>query len=143
MVNFISYATTDGSESEQASTRYGEKLYWVDDTYSGATLEVTDYPVMVYKYTESLLFQITYIFGQGIEMILGQGDGVLANSSKAFIRKTITGLELVYFRSNTGEERKISLDDIGTNINNLIIENRIDDPTSPAVGQIWMRTDLA
>ena len=27
-------------------------------------------------------------------------------------------------------------------IKNMVIENRTSDPASPAVGQIWMRTDL-
>ena len=136
------YATTDGSQEAQAIDRYGRLLYWKDSDKEVVTLDETNYPVMVYVYSEPVVFQTSATAGQ-IEMIFGQGDGVLGNSSKAFIRKTTTGLELIYYRSNTGEERKLSLDDVGTNINNLIIENRVDDPTSPSVGQIWMRTDLA
>jgi hypothetical protein len=136
------YATTDGSQEAQATDRYGRLLYWKDSDKEVVTLDETNYPVMVYVYSEPVVFQTSATAGQ-IEMIFGQGDGVLENSSKAFIRKTTTGLELIYYRSNTGEERKLSLDDVGTNINNLIIENRVDDPTSPSVGQIWMRTDLA
>ena len=136
------YATTDGTQTEQAKGRHGQNLYWKDSDMEVVTLEETSYPVTVYVYSESVLYQISATAGQ-IEIVLGQGDGVLENSSKAFIKKTTTGLELIYYRSNTGEERKISLDDIGTNINNLIIENRTDDPTNPSVGQIWMRTDLA
>ena len=135
------YATTDGSQEAQAIDRYGRLLYWKDSDKEVVTLDETNHPVMVYVYSEPVVFQTSATAGQ-IEMIFGQGDGVLENSSKAFIRKTTTGLELIYYRSNTGEERKISLDDVGTNINNLIIENRTDDPTSPSVGQIWMRTDL-
>lgn len=110
------HATTDGSQSEQAETRYGQKLYWMDDTYSGATLEVTDYPVMIYEYDESLQFQITYVFGQGIELRFGQGDGVLPDSSKFYIKKFTTGAELTYYRSNTAEPRRLILSDDGIHI---------------------------
>ncbi|MCD4684245.1 MAG: hypothetical protein K8R86_13250, partial [Bacteroidales bacterium] len=35
-----------------------------------------------------------------------------------------------------------NLDMNGNQIKNMVIENRTSDPSSPAVGQIWIRTDL-
>jgi len=42
---------------------------------------------------------------------LGVGDGVTDKSSKAELYKGQTGLDVTYYRSNTGEVRKIRLDD--------------------------------
>lgn len=115
------YASTDGTQDIQATSR-GQALYWKDENKEAITLEATDYPVMVYVYDEPVVFQISFSIGSAIEMVFGQGDGVLPNSSKAFIRKIATGLELVYYTSNTGVERKIVLDDSGIIINGLRYE---------------------
>lgn len=115
------YATTDGSQTIQATDRHGRGLYWKDEDEEVVTLEETDYPVMVYIYSEPVIFQTSATAGQ-VEMIFGQGDGVLSNSSKGFIRKVPTGLEIIYYTSNTGVERKIVLDDSGIIINGLRYE---------------------
>lgn len=115
------YATTDGSQTIQATDRHGRGLYWKDEDEEVVTLEETDYPVMVYIYSEPVIFQTSATAGQ-VEMIFGQGDGVLSNSSKGFIRKISTGLEIIYYTSNTGVERKIVLDDSGIIINGLRYE---------------------
>lgn len=115
------YATTDGTQEIQATDRHGQGLYWKDEDEEVVTLEETDYPVMVYIYSEPVIFQTSATAGQ-VEMIFGQGDGVLSNSSKGFIRKVPTGLEIIYYTSNTGVERKIVLDDSGIIINGLRYE---------------------
>ena len=106
------YASTDGTQEVQAQIR-GQLLYWKDSDKTMVTLDITDYPVMVYVYEEPTIFQISFTIGNSVEMIFGQGDGVLSNSSKAFITKTATGLEINYYRSNTGELRQIKLADDG------------------------------
>lgn len=115
------YASTDGTQTEQAKSR-GQNLYWKDADKEVVTFEETAYPVTVYKYNEPTIFQISFTIGNSVEMIFGQGDGVLENSAKGFIRKVPTGLEIIYYTSNTGVERKIVLDDSGIIINGLRYE---------------------
>ena len=83
------------------------------------------------------------------------------------LHRTLLGLEnddhLQYHNDERGDIRYLSVTDISTsleagkvpkcdingNLNfaekqavSFVIENRISDPASPAVGQIWFRTDL-
>jgi len=118
-------ASTDGSQTEQATDRNGNLLYWVDDMHAGTTLEETDYPVIIYVYTEYIKMDIGFEFdgeNQTPQIILGTGDGVLDNSAKSIIRKVTTGLELNHYKSNTGELRQIRLVDDGVFINGVRYE---------------------
>ena len=56
------------------------------------------------------------------KITLGLGDGVTPNSAKAEIYKGQTGLEINYYKSNTGELRQIKLSDDGVFINGLRYE---------------------
>lgn len=115
------YASTDGTQTEQATSR-GQALYWKDENKEAVTLEATDYPVMIYVYDEPVVFQISFSIGSAVEMILGQGDGVLPNSAKFYLKKIATGVELTYYRSNTAEPRKLILSD-----NDIHIEGNTGD----------------
>lgn len=116
-VHQLWHASTDGEQTEQAKNRDGQPLYWLDEDCQGVTLEETDYPVMIYKYNEKMLYQLSFALGSAIEMIFGQGDGVTANSAKGYLIKNPTNFEWNYYRSNTGEKRQILLSDSGIQAN--------------------------
>jgi hypothetical protein len=123
-IQFIT-ASTDGTQEEQAKDRYGALLYWTDETHKGTTLDETDYPVMIYVYDELVKAEFAFE-SDGTNYVpkitLGTGDGVLGQSAQAEIYKSQTGLEINYYRSNTGELRQIKLDDDGVFINGLRYE---------------------
>lgn len=103
---------------EHLTDREGNELYWLDETYEAITLEITVYPVKIYQYDEGIKMQISFQLdpetGYNIPIIqLGEGDGVTDLSSKAFIRKGQTGIEMSYYESSTGKKRKLSISDSG------------------------------
>lgn len=55
-------ASTDGLEENkvQAVNRYGDRLYWSDETHSSATTDETDYPVWTYNYTEQIKWKVFF-----------------------------------------------------------------------------------
>lgn len=53
-------------------------------------------------------------------MTLGIGDGILPKSAKAEIYKGADGLEINYYKSNTGEKMNVKLDDTGIHSNNPV-----------------------
>jgi hypothetical protein len=123
-IQFIT-ASTDGTTVEQATNRDGALLYWDDDTKAAASTTETDYPVMMYAYTELVKAEFAFEFdGSNYvpKITLGTGDGVTGNSAKAEIYKASTGLEINYYKSNTGELRQIKLADTGITINGLAYE---------------------
>lgn len=142
-------ASTDGLSEEQATDRNGALLYWTDNTHTGTTLSETDYPVMTYVYTENVKLEISFEVGENNEPIitLGMGDGVTASSAKAVIRKGTTGLELNYYKSNTGDVRQILLNDIGivqvgntgaSGLRNIAVGTAA--PPSPQNNDLWIDT---
>jgi hypothetical protein len=50
-------------------------------------------------------------------LTLGLGDGILDKSAKAEIYKGVNGLEVNYYKSNTGEKMNLKLDDTGIHSN--------------------------
>lgn len=118
-------ATTDGLGTEQVTNRYGEPLYWISAAREAASTEITPWPVYSYKYQNTTKLQIGFegVGGDQIPIItLGAGDGVLDKSAKGEIFKSPSGLEINYYRSNTGALRQIKLADNGIFINGLIYE---------------------
>jgi len=139
-IQFIT-AFTDGSSVEQAKDRYGIDIYWLDDTNLGTTTNVTDYPVLIYTYTEQIKAEFLFE-NDGInyvpKIILGVGDGTGVNHGKAEIYKGQNGFEINYYKSNTGEKRSLQIDDEGihstiteympgANIRNIILTTDIPD----------------
>lgn len=123
-IQFVT-ASTDGSQTEQARDRHGALLYWKDEDKEAVVLDETDWPVMIYVYTEQIKAEFGFENNDGIyvpKITLGLGDGVTPNSAKAEIYKGQTGLEINYYRSNTGELRQIKLADDGVFINGLRYE---------------------
>lgn len=151
-IQFIT-ASTDGSETEQVKNRKSNNLYWLDDTFKGTTTNVTDYPVLVYNYVEHIKMQIMFenISGNYVpKIILGVGDGTGANHAKAEIYKGQTGLEINYYKSNTGDKRSVLIDDTGVhssiaeykqdaNIRNIIVTNQTPDASMGNVNDVILK----
>ena len=148
-IQFIT-ASTDGSGTEQVKDRRNNNLYWLDDTYKGTTTKVTDYPVLIYNYSELIKMQIMFenISGTYVpKIILGVGDGTGANHAKAEIYKGQTGLEINYFKSNTGDKRSVLIDDTGVhsivtgykanaNVRNIIVTDQTPDASMGSVNDV-------
>lgn len=114
-IEFIT-ATTDGESTEQAINRKGYPIYWTDSSHEGTTLEVTNYPVVMYTYAEVTKLKMFFEHDgtYNIPIIeMGHGDSVTEDSAKARIIKKPTGLEIIYYRSGTGDEVKIQMTDEG------------------------------
>ena len=111
-VEFIT-ATTDGLESEQATNRLGQLLYWIDDTHEVASTEVTDYPVMIFKYNELTKRQISFK-NDGTNYVpvdawgAGTGSG---DNDKLFLYKPANKAVLEYFHSITGSRSAVEFSD--------------------------------
>lgn len=115
-IQFIT-ATTDGTEVEQATDRFGNLLYWKDDTYTGVTLEVTPYPVMIYKYNELVKMEFSFQPDESGTMnpriVLGSGAGYGdPNKGKGFIYKDVDGILIEYVKQN-GEKVSLRLGENG------------------------------
>ena len=81
------------------------------------------------------------------KIILGVGDGTGSNHAKAEIYKGQTGLEINYFKSNTGEKRSVLVDDTGIhstiaeyktggNIRNIIVTDQTPDASMGSVNDV-------
>lgn len=104
-----------GDNFEQVKNRKGNLMYWSDDTHTYAQEETTPYPVYSYKYNEFVKQEFTFDYEEGnyvpkIMLGTGTGDG---NKGKGFIYKGATGLYIDYYTSDTGELKRIALNDDG------------------------------
>jgi len=84
------------------------------------------------------------------KIILGVGDVTGANHGKAEIYKGQTGLEINYFKSNTGETRSLLIDDTGihsaiaeykaeANIRNIIVTNQTPDTSMGNINDVILK----
>lgn len=150
-IEFIT-ASTDGGSTEQALDRQGNALYWKDDSHDVVTLNESDYPVLMYKYEEVIKAKISFDNVGGIytpRITLGAGDGVTDKSAKAEIYKGQTGLEVNYYKSNTGDQLQLILSDEGiiqtgntgaVGIRNIAIS--AEPPASPQMNDLWIDTSV-
>ncbi len=143
-------ASTDGSGTEQVRDRRNNNLYWLDETFKGTTTNITDYPVLIYNYSELIKMQILFVDisdNYVPKIILGVGDGTGGNNAKAEIFKGQTGLEINYYRSSTGDKRSVLIDDSGirsaiegyktnANVRNIIVTNQTPDVSMGNVNDI-------
>lgn len=150
-IEFIT-ASTDGSTAEQVTNRDGQPLYWMDDTHATAATEETDYPVMVYTYTEMVKMRFAFEFSDSAynpKVQLGAGDGVLPDSAKGEIFKGASGIEINYNVSNTGDQVQLALTDdkeikaqgntgTGLGVRNFAFGTTA--PESPQFGDFWVNT---
>jgi hypothetical protein len=113
-IEFIE-AQTSG-QSAQLLNRSGQPLYWVDENHAGSTTNETDWPIMVYVYTEYVklkhYFELDSQSGYMIpKMVWGTGFGD-GDKGKAFIFKDNDGLVFQYVNS-AGITREIRLGEAG------------------------------
>ena len=105
----------DGGGTTQAVDRFSRPLYWTDGTHTAVSIDETAYPAMIYVYDE--LTKLHFGFDESNPKVpfmqFGAGDGVLPLSSKAFIKKTQTGIIIEYYKSNTAEKISLELCDAG------------------------------
>ena len=111
----------------QATNRFGIPLYWIDETHNVAGTEVTDYPVIIYKYDELVKRKISFeLEGSDYLPIDTFGVGSYPDTNpgwgQAFIKKTPEGIELNYYDSQNGTLRQIKLTDSGIFISDLKYE---------------------
>jgi len=150
-------ASTNGVDTEQATNRYSELLYWTDDTHIAASTVETDYPVMTYVYTELVKMATTFVFDGTyyVPMLsLGSGTGV-GNNGKSFIYKDADGFFIDYY-TNDGVLQYIKITDEGvffsgfptmeidstTTIIGLVqMWVQIDTPIGAKVNDVWVDTD--
>lgn len=118
--------TTAGT-TKQHTDRNGDLLYWKDATMTEMATDPTEWPVIVYDYTE--LCKAEFSFFMDLEsghyvpkLSLGVGTGVMDNG-KAFIYKGVTGLYLDYHRSTDGALRRIILNDDGLVLSPYELQN--------------------
>lgn len=122
-IQFIQ-AFTDGSQTAQILDRKYHPMYWTDDTYTMPTLEETDYPILVYVYTEQvkmeLYNELDVNTGYYIpKMVWGVGTGV-GNNGKGFIYKDPQGLVLKYV-TEAGKELIFRVGETGVNLGSDLI----------------------
>lgn len=141
-VQFITASTT-GAQDEQVVNRNSEPLYWKDENHDSAGTEVTDYPVMVYVYTELIKMQMAFenVSGSYIPKIeLGAGVGV-SNYGKGYIYKGTDGLYIEYLHSTTGQSRIIKLTDDGIDLSDFDAITYSETAVVVGVPQIWVQTE--
>lgn len=117
--------------------RYSGNYYYVSDTYpvNGYETWADALPNLIQTSEEEHKVKVKMIASEqekaniqfndidGIREVLftlGVGDGMLEKSAKAEIYKGINGLEVNYYKSNTGEKMNLKLDDTGIHANNPI-----------------------
>lgn len=124
---WITATVTDPVGTEHLTNKDGEPLYWVDNTHTGMTLNVTSFPVTVYTYDEwdKASFSFNGNDSSHVPVItLGAGFGstTYPERGKAFIYKGTDGLTIEYFNA-AGETREIRLDEDGVFITPYDLES--------------------
>ncbi|MDD4876384.1 MAG: hypothetical protein PHQ86_04545 [Dehalococcoidales bacterium] len=131
---YISFITASyNSGEQQLANRDEEPLYWTDDTRTDVTVKsVNCYgednePVMIYTYDELIKMEFQFIFDDEIEtfvpvLVLGSGTGVDSNA-QAHIYKREDGLHIVYYHSENGTPRRMSLLDTGIEFDPPVVGN--------------------
>ena len=118
VVSYDIYTVEHGSidNFEQVKDRDGNLLYWVDETHTLPTTDVSAFPVYMYRYNELIKMEHSFYYDDSqanyvplISLGAGIGDG---NKGKGFIYKGTTGLHIDYY-SRSGDLRRILLNDDG------------------------------
>lgn len=121
-ISFIT-AKTDGNGTEQLVDG-DKKFYWTDDTYAQMTdQKETAFPVMIFKYTETIVTSITFseiALPNGLTTVMPMimlGSGSVWNKDalkgRSFIYRYDDGLYIDYYSSDEGNLRQIKLGDDG------------------------------
>lgn len=149
-IKFITGSTTGATT--QHTDRSGNLLYWTSATHTGMGTAVTDYPVVVYAYTELVKAQYAFDNTTGTyvpTIILGAGSGT-ANYGKAFIYKDTNGLYIDYYKSTDGTKYTISITDDGIDFGGFPLFTadgtpqlwvQAATPTGAKANDVWVDTD--
>lgn len=143
-------ATTDGVSTVQVTDIDGNLLYWVDNTHKGMTLNDTGLPVLMYEYTETVKFEMTFEteYPQAVKMTFGTGFGYEnPNEGKGFIYKDADGILMKYIQAG-GNVLEIRLGEngiiqSGTGVKGLRnISVSSTPPALPQVNDLWIDTSV-
>ena len=153
-------ASTDGSTYSQATNRMGELLYWIDDTFTAASTEPTDWPVYIYDYTEHTKMSIEFEYdgtNHIPKIVLGAGTGASnPDWGKAKIYKDVDGFYIDYFNGSNGTKYTFKITDEGIDFSgfptityqeNIVINGLIqvwvqdDPPIGAKEKDLWVDTD--
>jgi hypothetical protein len=104
-----------GTSEEQVTNRFGEPLYWIDDTKTGITEDVTSWPVMQFVYHEDIKLKIFHEIDPETgyanpKIVLGAGNQ--SGKMKGYIYKDSDELVIAY-ETSAGEMREIRLGENG------------------------------
>ena len=116
VIEFITSSVNDlGVGSTQVKDRDDNYLYWTDATKVAPTTDVTEWPVEIYNYDDTVKMSIAFVLDEGnkapkIQLGAGSGSG---DNGKAFIYKGTDGLVVEYFSSVDGSARRMNLLDSG------------------------------
>ena len=110
-------AVTDGSETEQQTSRDDLPLYWIDESHTGMTLNDTGLPVLTYVYTDFLKMEISFRQIDGItrpRIIIGAGYGnPLFPERGKFIIDKATDAGILSYTTADGTEYSIEIGEDG------------------------------
>lgn len=136
-------ASTDGSATMQATNRGGAALYWMDETHTAATTSETDFPVMIYTYTEFVKMQVAFV-NDGTnytpQIIMGAGTGNTQDSGKTFIYKATDGFYIEYKHSVTGQSSFIKITDEGIDFS--MFPKIIQPQAIEGVPKLWIQPEV-
>lgn len=156
-IEFVEATYSAGSE-QATSTGLpgGPPLYWVDENHQYVTVEVTEYPVMVYSYNELVKGRYGFKNVDGVNVpMLELGAGDLNGNSIGRIYKGPTGLYFEYKATN-GTTRVFAITDSGIDLSqfeNVTFSSTVQigglsgvwvQPDPPANAQerdLWVDTD--
>jgi hypothetical protein len=144
-------ASTPGTLTMQLTDTNGSYLYWLDQTHAGMTLVDTGYPVLIYAYTESTKFEVTFDNDEphAVKMTFGEGFGYAnPNEGRGFIYKDATGMLIKYVQAG-GNVLEIKLGDNGIiqsgnngekGLRNISVSST--QPTTPEMNDLWIDTSV-
>ena len=141
-IQFITASTT-GSSTIQATNRDSQALYWTDNTHSAATTTVTDYPVVIYVYTEMVKAQYSFESDGGNyipKIVLGAGSGNTQDSGKTFIYKATDGFYIDYRHSVTGASTIFKITDSGIDLSMFPTIKYSEQLALIGIPQLWVGT---
>lgn len=108
-------AQTDGAESVQLEDRVGRPLYWTDDTHVASTINETEWPVMIYVYTDYVKGEFSF-YDDGINyvprIVLGTGTGVYDNDKLIIIKQQSKAI-VQYFTPSDGHRLALEFSEDG------------------------------
>ena len=137
-------AHTDGLSYSQATDRYGNPLYWIDDTHKAATTEESEWPVYIYDYEDMTKLEIAFE-GEGVKVpkiILGAGTGAEdPDWGKAFVYKQADGFYIDYFNGSNGTKYTFKITDEGIDFSGFPSITYQENVVINGLVQIWVQDD--